>query len=366
MKKSNRASSPPRSSSFSHLQFERDDSHSVGSRKKDTHVHGRSISSDRGAGGSGRPLSISSDRGVGGGGRPLSISSDRGAGGSGHDRSSRFEGGPSSIGTKRSSSPSDTRSKSHFKRSSSSSGRGSSHVIRRTNYDQLDIPPSAKKPDIAINCLIWFYIKTNQSFENFESDLDLCIKHIKQSTHGSDDNKERAVIQSINKEKSLHEIGRAFREVITEAVSNSKYTPLQYAIKFSFPNNELRALIGRRANIRIQDEDGMTAVHIAAQMLNPDALEVLNLIDPEAFKIEDKNGNNPALLLLREQCNILNETKSKELESKVVDCLRVILKTKIDPNLKNNKGKTLLYYACKARNTQIIELLLKHDALEFW
>ena len=349
MEKINRASSPSRS--FPHLQFERD-SHSVGSsRNKDIHIHDHSISSDRGASGSGRHLGISSDRGEGS---------------SGHSRSSRVEGGPSSIGTKRSSSPSDTRSRSHFKRSSSSSGRGSSPVFERTHYNNLTIPPEAKNPDIAINCLIWLYKqKIFRSFENFESNLDLCIAHIKQSVHGTGKDKQRVVIKSINKKESLNEIRYALGDIITGNTSFFECTPLQHAINFSFPDNALKALIHRGADMKVQDANGMTAVHIAAQMLNPDALEVLNLIDPEAFKIEDKNGNNPALLLLREQCNILNETKSKELESKVVDCLKVILKTKIDPNLKNNKGKTLLYYACKARNTQIIELLLKHDALSF-
>lgn len=139
-----------------------------------------------------------------------------------------------------------------------------------------------------------------------------------------------------------------------EARDDEGFTPLLFAIERDRPeeprrsvqNEVVRLLLARKANAAVKDEDGNTAVHIAARQRNPDVTKILLAAGLPA-DARNKDGATPLFLAA---------------ERGVLDNVRVLLDAGADVNAKENNGITVVAIAMNRGNADVLQLLQERGA----
>ncbi|RZI47706.1 hypothetical protein EDM53_00535 [Rickettsiales endosymbiont of Peranema trichophorum] len=146
------------------------------------------------------------------------------------------------------------------------------------------------------------------------------------------------------------------------------YTPLMYAVQ-NHDEKIYKYLILKGADLNIQANDGKTALHIA--VLSDDLNAMTTLIDSGIdYTILDKN-NKRALQYSTTHSEtigmlIAKKADNSELihfaELNAIGAVRYLLENGANPNMTNENGDTALMYAVLNNNPRMVSLLLKGGA----
>ncbi len=140
-----------------------------------------------------------------------------------------------------------------------------------------------------------------------------------------------------------------------------------------------RILLSAGADPNIQDDEGKTPLHYAAEYNCPESITALLDAGASVDDIRDKSGDTPLHCARgRESIKVLldanTDPNSKNNDGQTPlhgvasteseTSAQVFLESgRTDPNAQDNRGNTLLHYiACESRHSSIIELLLQHGA----
>ena len=112
-----------------------------------------------------------------------------------------------------------------------------------------------------------------------------------------------------------------------------------------------------RADIKIKDGKGRTAVHLAALSLSPRLLSTILKYEESkilAFERDLKNNTPVHALFTRSDSTVQDHN--------LLECLRLLINYGLDLNKVNYKGQTALYLAVRNKKDKAVELLINNGA----
>ena len=126
------------------------------------------------------------------------------------------------------------------------------------------------------------------------------------------------------------------------------WSPLMYCAMYNQVDCARAILSDSRALLDQRNEDGETALHIAARKGYAEIVRIILQGKPNV-NVRDSDGYSPLIC-----CALYNQ----------IECARVLLLSDagIDLNLRENDGETALHFSCGRRQLEMARLLLEHNA----
>lgn len=119
-------------------------------------------------------------------------------------------------------------------------------------------------------------------------------------------------------------------------------------------------------DLNFQDEDGLTALHVAVRYGRLKIVEELLMLGANA-KLTDKEGNSPLHYAVKnhglqddlDECQNKLKINSQEVSNLIV---KLLINANANPNLRNKKGLAPLHIAVQGENNTLVKSLLKANA----
>ena len=156
----------------------------------------------------------------------------------------------------------------------------------------------------------------------------------------------QSVLSCANIHPNLIEILLERDDVNIDITDRSGMTTLMKCV-VSYNKKLLNALMGRNANVNIQDNDGQSALHIAVRINNVDFIEALLENDRVQIDAQDKYGMTPIMIASRYG---------------YAHVVRLLISKQCSVNLVDKKFRSALYIANKYNHIAISNMLKMHDA----
>jgi ankyrin repeat protein len=114
----------------------------------------------------------------------------------------------------------------------------------------------------------------------------------------------------------------------------------------------VKFLINSGVNLKIQDKYGKTVLHMAADSGNRETVKILIKSAPDLINIQDKDGQTCLDMPLMKYSGSYDGSSIPEL----------LLENKVDPNIQDNNGQTILHSAVAINSLDAVKSLLKYNA----